>query len=702
MKISNKILLGISALGIMAFGAIKLKGAVIVFYGDLVNYSKLAYSTSHVFDLNKAGIKSLSVQVSMSSASPTASTFTDGTQSTGNITITSFAGLVESRSTASITVSSNTALAGRSAHTEISVASFTALAGGYARDFVALNSSFNINGGTLSFSVSENISGTTVTLTLGSSNQWNLGATTATSAANLAAAINSYWGRFNITASTFGVDNSSISIFSNSVGASRNYWALASNTQTMVVQFSSFIGGADPVTLTFNKYTVVKASHDWNNYSSSQATAIGIAAALDGIGWGVVASTFGTEASSVSLVVSQVGTSYNRFTLESSSPTALTVNSTYFYGGADPVFVQVNGVKFLNNADFYTGHKASNTAQNLEQAINASSATTLCTATGTQSGVVLLTTISSGSWTKFPLFTSSQTALTLSYVSTTFSGSTISAFAGGQDNAVLTLAGRAFTQGTSWYAQASNTDTAKNLSDYIMSTSLSSILITTWTINGTWGIIYATSVLNGTASNFSLGSSTQAIMVVSGVSSTTVSASTGAFGRAISTMTGGTDIGFSTITSIISITGHGYSTGMAVLLTTAATSDTNFSLYAPATYYVIIVDSNSIKLAAASTAAVAGSYIPLTKLSTGTAGHTFTLTPVPIADSWSGWFQVSNDSTTATWTNLPIATMTFVSPFVSSTTYTDIGDTNARYLKFTVNGSTCGAANIRVTINSKN
>lgn len=680
----------------------KLRSAVIAFY-NIGGNSKLCYSTDVVYDLNQLGVGQLSAQINASTVTTSASTFTDGSQSTGAFTVSSFTALVGSPAVGTITITSNTALAGTSAYNYIWVASNTALTGRYAYDRItvgtmvaATTASFLING-----------------FAYKSSDTWNFGASTRATAANIVSLINNTTTEYGIFASTTGWGNI-VDIYNINVGAAGNLLTLVSSTQAaLTVNTTFFTGGQNPVTLTLNRTNIVEAGIQFAVSAFSSQTAYNLAQVLDGLDYGVTASTgidIGVpqmSASSVTLRMNVVGSIYNTYVITSSSQAALNVKFSSFVGGSDPVVVKVNGVQFKNTVDWFTGATSSNSAQNLFFAISSNSAvTSVITATSTIGGataLVTLTAISSGSAYTYPLFTSSQTAATLSYRSTTISGSTTSAILGGRDHAIVGINGVYLTQGNQWFAVLSNTQTAASISDAIMAnSSLKNVVRSTWSIfsiqQSSPGVIYSTSISIGSSQNFAMFTSTQAALAISSNSSVGF---LGLNGPATGFMSGGSDVGYSTGTDIINLPNNTLATGMAVLYSTggAAGGTPLTPLTYASTYFIILTDTSNVKLALTSSGAVAGISIDLLSKSTQTIAHTFTLTPIPPLGPSSGWFQVSNDN--VTWTDIINSTVTIATPYVSTSAYQNIGTQNFRYQRFHVNSSTSGAINWKVTINGK-
>lgn len=105
--------MGWYAAGLLAL-AMVVRAGIIVYNANLVNETALAHDNTYVLDLQNNGVNSLSAQATYSSATITSASFGDGRQSTGSITVLSYAALVAAPAVDSITVVSNTGLTGAS------------------------------------------------------------------------------------------------------------------------------------------------------------------------------------------------------------------------------------------------------------------------------------------------------------------------------------------------------------------------------------------------------------------------------------------------------------------------------------------------------------------------------------------------------------------------------------------------------------
>lgn len=698
-------------LGCVAVVVGLLKASNVV-YTTIANETALSYSQNYVVDMSSRDISRMSASVTLATATIPTSSFTDGTQSTFTVVVTTYPFLIESRSSGTITISSNSALNGGYASNTISITSNAALDGGYAVDYVSVSSNINVSSSALT------ING----LSFGTSVQYFMGASSAATTANLANAINSAF--YDIRATTTGFSGSTITLSVTRIGSYANSYTVQSGSvPLMSVLYSSFSYGYDPVVLSLfnsvnNSTYVLTAGVQFTVGATSQTTTLSLAQAMaNETEYSVEAATAGVQGSSITVYVSQVGSQYNSYALVSSSPTVLQVGNASFTGGADRVQFSINGMLFTSSVNFFTDVTASGTAVNISSMLAtipglaapvATSPVTsnpynpynyapiITVSTAGTTGIINLTAVSTGSAYVYPLYTSSQTALGLSYKSVTISGSTTSAIQGGRDFSYLIANGKTLRQGLHWFAQTSNSDTAKSLSDALQSTTtgIGLFFMSTWSVNGSTGIITSTSIPVGTYYNIALVTSSQPALGLSG--NVVFNATANVW---ISASLGGTNPGYSTTTDIISLPGNTFGLGIPVALSTSNGGPIG-GLTTANTYYVIIVDSNSIKLATTNANAVAGTAIDLTSISTQTTAHNYTLTSIPPLGTVTGIWQVTND--TANWFNVGTGSTTLQSPYVSTSTFVDFGQTNERFRRFNVTVSTAGAYTVKVTINGKN
>lgn len=237
-------------------------------------------------------------------------------------------------------------------------------------------------------------------------------------------------------------------------------------------------------------------------------------------------------------------------------------------------------------------------------------------------------------------------------------------------SAFITINDVTLNQGVDWTATTTASGTAKAISDAIMAnSSLSAIIRSTWTSGG---IVYATAT--------AVGLNAYKLYAYPPASLT----------RSKSTFTGGSASAIGTASSKINATAHGLTTALPVLYTkTAGTSPGQLS--AGTTYYAIPIDANSFKLSDTSTGAVAGSPVISIATQTAAGGGSFTLTPTPIAGSYSFKWQESNDGTN--FSDVAVSSVTYAA---SGNTIWDFGTVNFKWLRLKALTGTGGGLNLQV------
>lgn len=258
-----------------------LKAATVVYRGPLVNESALAYDNNYALNLGNRGIDTFSAQASYSSATIPSVSWTDGTQSTGSITVTSLTNLAGAKGTNTLTVLSTNSLT----------------------------------------NTSITLSGTSLTEGL----QWWTQTSTNAVATSLKNAINNT-GTF--TATTTG---NRVNITCASSGTWCNNATLAVvGTSSITAGAASFSGGVDNAIIAINNVSLIQG-RDWTVGASTAATATSIAAAINANTSlnTIITSTAPTVCSLRCGVViatsTAVGTS-NGYALFSSSQAALTLS----------------------------------------------------------------------------------------------------------------------------------------------------------------------------------------------------------------------------------------------------------------------------------------------------------------------------------------------------------------------------------------
>jgi hypothetical protein len=183
-----------------------------------------------------------------------------------------------------------------------------------------------------------------------------------------------------------------------------------------------------------------------------------------------------------------------------------------------------------------------------------------------------------------------------------------------------------------------------------------------------------------------------------GVNAYTTTSNFSGITAASAAMSGGEASAYTLNSPTIHSLAHGLTTSVPVLYTSTFTLG---GLTTGTTYYTIALDANNFQLATTSTDAAAGNYITLT--SSSTAGpHTFTVTPTATTGSWGAYWMTSDDDTD--WTEMPVtvSSITFATPFTTSTTTWDLGTINHRYLRFHVAAGSGGSIKAQVAVTGRN
>src|SRR5712675_764242 len=106
MKKLNQWLVAAGLLGL----ALAARAGVIIYNQVIANEAGLTYDTSYVVDIQNVGINNVSAEATYSSATIHPVLFTDGSQSTGSITVNNYQALVQAAATNNITVATTTGL----------------------------------------------------------------------------------------------------------------------------------------------------------------------------------------------------------------------------------------------------------------------------------------------------------------------------------------------------------------------------------------------------------------------------------------------------------------------------------------------------------------------------------------------------------------------------------------------------------------
>lgn len=433
---------------------------------NLVIESGLAFSTQKQINLEAYGTpqssaKNLSMQVTYTSTTFSNSTFEDGRQSTGSITVASN-DISSAAAVNTLTVPATAMLLGTPATAQITVLSTESL----TTAVISLN-----NG--------------SQTLIFRQGFEWLTGATSTHTAQNIATAIN---GQAGLAASRG--DGASAVVYSTatSVGGFGNDFTLTLSANTSL-STTTWSGGVDRALLNtiiaFNG-DGVRNGYQWSDESNtSTGTAASIATWLNN--YGVIRATAtGSVVFATATVGNLVG---NTFTLASSS-LDLVIASPFFTGGQSGGSVSVNGVTFTEGVDFFVGNVSSNTAANLATAIENSSATTGVHAQAAAS-LITSTSIIVGTSANYAMTTSTPSALTLAGALMT--GGSNSAFS--INSSLISLPSHGFTTalqilysgtpvidglttGTTYFAVVVNVDNIRLSSTSVVAQSGNGIVIT--------------------------------------------------------------------------------------------------------------------------------------------------------------------------------------------------------------------------------
>jgi trimeric autotransporter adhesin len=423
--------------------------------------------------------------------------------------------------------------------------------------------------------------------------------------------------------------------------------------------------GLSGAILTVNGIRLI-AGRDW-----FVTTATGTAESIKSL----LTEVTGLNASRASTVVYATATTFgligNSYTMNSSTPTALTVASANFTGGKENGLT--NAVLTINGNAYVNGYlwKSLDPAGVDNSTIAATSIAALINtisglkASAASSVVFATATVAGSAGNSFTMASSTPSAMTVGNAT----------FTGGLSSATIRINGVTLTAGVNWTVGASTQLTASSIATAInANSSLNSVIVSTFASN----IVYATSTLPGSAYNYSIVTNPSDKLVAG------------------SAFTGGSEPSYSSGTAIITIPNHGFTLGLPVLYTSSTISITN--LTNQTTYYAVPRSVNTISLATSKANAQNGTYITLGSIATN-ASHTFTLTPLAITGSPSFKWQISNDG--SNWTDSTVSSVTFGSPYTATTTFWDFGLVTMHYIRLKVTAPTTGGLDINVIGNGK-
>ena len=442
--------------------------------------------------------------------------------------------------------------------------------------------------------------------------------------------------------------------------------AQSATDQITVISTSSITGAR--ITFTgLGSPNVLTNGVDWNTGATTALTAASIATALSGIS-GINVSRAGSVVFATATVAGAAG---NNFSLQTSTPAAISTGSFHFTGGHDApltnAHININGTRIKQGYEWSVQDTSSGTATNIASILSKINGVS---ASASGSVVTLTATTAGTSGNAFTLFSSSSGYMTVA--SPTFTG--------GTDSATVTINGTILKAGVAWSVGASTQATATNIAAAInANSSLNTVIVATASAPGTLraGVVFSTSTRVGALANYSLSASPSNLITTSGFA-------------------GGQDASFTASSPNIFIPAHGFSTALALLYSTGSVAIGG--LTNQTTYYTIVVDANDIQLASSSAGAQAGTFITLTS-STTTGPHTYTLAPLNISGTASFKWQGSNDC--VNWFDLGVSSVTFASPYTAAAYSWDFGNYNYTCIQANVIAPTAGGLNLNVRVNGK-
>lgn len=435
----------------------------------------------------------------------------------------------------------------------------------------------------------------------------------------------------------------------------------------------------------------LKYGRDYFLGSSSNTTAVIISTAINAMVPNVFAYV-SVGGSSVTVVLESSGSFGNAYTIGSS--TASTLNVTGFNYGNDYASFTLNGSVYTNGTNWFSTSFASNTALAIVNVINGDRTDVL--ASTSAATVVTFTAVSTGTAGNSFTLTSSTAALPAGAAT----------FSGGRNNGTLGINNIFLTAGTDFAIGASTRNAAINLAAAITADArLNTVIVASATsvAGANWGVVWTTSIVVGTVSNYVTYTSTQDVMKI-----TPFTSSSAVTGAATGAMLGGTNSAYSLATpTIITKTAHGLTTGYGVILGTAANAAVPSPLAFGTTYFAIRSTADNFSLATTFANALAGTAITLTSSRTAVTANTFTIGTQNLAGNAVFQPQASDDG--LNWNNIvtgnyaaTIAAATFVSAYTAASTLWDFGIFDHRYLRLLFMGPTTGGVAFTATINQKN
>lgn len=243
-------------------------------------------------------------------------------------------------------------------------------------------------------------------------------------------------------------------------------------------------------------------------------------------------------------------------------------------------------------------------------------------------------------------------------------------FLGGQDALLVSVNGKTFKAGKDFQVGASTNAEASNLAAAINAAAGSWVSVSTKTAQGS-NVLSFTSV--GAGKSFLLASSNSSAAAASG------------------NMYGAIAPSWSLNGNEITIPSHGLVTGLKVLYPVTANPAIS-GLTGGTTYYVGVVDANTIGLSTTSALAQSGDYVTLASSSTLSTADSYSLDPLAWSAGSAGFdWEVSNDG--SNWSPLAVSSVTYSS---SGVQVLGLGALYFKYLGLNVTAPTSGALTFSV------
>lgn len=254
---------------------------------------------------------------------------------------------------------------------------------------------------------------------------------------------------------------------------------------------------------------------------------------------------------------------------------------------------------------------------------------------------------------------------------------------GGINRNTITINGITLTEGSDFIVASSSLTTASNIMAAINANATLSaqVIASTMTAASTATAIVNIKALNSGRSNYSLSSSTSGFATSSGFPN-------------------GYDSDVNILTDVITKTSHGLTTGLQVLLSTAAGNLPPTGLISGTTYFAIKLNENQYALATTQNNAIAGTKIDITDITPGSVASMYP-TPLSLGAGNGFYWSFSNDGvnfTTSTAVNTNISSVTYSA---SGSSVWDFGNFNYKYIAVNFLKPTAGAIALTIRLFGK-